>query len=140
MIQFKTIQSLTGDEIKIRTEVFMHEQGFKNEYDEIDKIAYHTILYKDHKPEGCCRMYWNEEENSYVIGRLAVYKEYRKQGLGAALIKEKERIIKWRLHGKTAKLLAQVEKKGFYEKLGYKAYGKEVDDEGCPHIWMEKNL
>lgn len=85
-------------------------------------------------------MYWNEEENSYVIGRLAVYKEYRKQGLGAALIKEKERIIKWRLHGKTAKLLAQVEKKGFYEKLGYKAYGKEVDDEGCPHIWMEKTL
>ena len=45
MIQFKTIQSLTGDEIKIRTEVFMHEQGFKNEYDEIDKIAYHTVLY-----------------------------------------------------------------------------------------------
>ena len=35
-------------------------------------------------------------------------------------------------------LSAQVQARGFYEKLGYSAYGGEYLDEHCPHIAMKK--
>ena len=41
------------DEIKqIRIDVFMKEQGFEDEFDEIDEIAKFVLLYIDGKPAG----------------------------------------------------------------------------------------
>ena len=37
-------------------------------------------------------------------------------------------------------LSGQVRVAGFYEKLGYIKQGETYLDEGCPHIWMKKNL
>lgn len=28
----------------------------------------------------------------------------------------------------------------FYETIGYTQYGEIEDDQGCPHIWMKKEL
>lgn len=39
----------------------------------------------------------------------------------------------------TIYLSAQLQAKGFYEKLGYLAYGDEYMDEHCPHIMMKKS-
>ena len=44
------------------------------------------------------------------------------------------------LGAKDIQLSAQVQARGFYEKLGYRAYGQEYLDEHCPHIAMEKTL
>lgn len=67
------------------------------------------------------------------IGRVAVLKEARGTGAGAALI----RAALAELHAMPgitrAKLGAQTHAIGFYEKLGFVAYGPEYDDAGIPH-------
>ena len=59
----------------IRIEVFMKEQGFENEFDEIDTISHHIVVFDEGKPIGTCRFF--KENNHYTIGRVAVLKKYR---------------------------------------------------------------
>ena len=50
------ILNTINDDIKqIRTDVFMKEQGFENEFDEIDEKAKFVLLYIDGKAVGTCR-------------------------------------------------------------------------------------
>lgn len=75
----------------------------------------------------------------YIIGRVAVVKAYRGKNIGAHILRDAAREIK-AIGGTHIRLAAQVQARGFYETLGYVAYGNEFDDEGCPHIWMKKSL
>ena len=128
------------DEIKqIRIDVFMKEQGFEDEFDEIDEIAKFVLLYIDGKPAGTCRYFPSNEEGDANIGRMAVRKLYRGQHLGTKIMMAAENGIR-RDGFKTCSLSAQVQAKPFYESLGYKAEGEEYLDEGCPHILMRKVL
>lgn len=76
----------------IRIEVFVKEEGFKNEFDEIDTISHHIVAFDEGKPIGTCRFF--KENDHYTIGRVAVLKEYRNQHIGNLLIRtaEKERL------------------------------------------------
>ena len=115
------------DEIKqIRIDVFMKEQGFTEEFDEIDETAKFVLLSIDGKAAA-------------HIGRMAVRKLYRGQHLGTKIMMAAENAIR-RDGYKTCSLSAQVQAKPFYESLGYKAEGEEYLDEGCPHILMRKLL
>ena len=58
----------------IREAVFIKEQGFKDEFDEIDDVAKHVLLFDGDIPVGTCRFFFSEERNCYVIGRIAVRK------------------------------------------------------------------
>ena len=128
------------DEIKqIRIDVFMKEQGFEDEFDEIDEIAKFVLLYIDGKPAGTCRYFPSNEEGDAHIGRMAVRKLYRGQHLGTKIMMAAENGIR-RDGFKTCSLSAQVQAKAFYESLGYKAEGEEYLDEGCPHVMMRKVL
>lgn len=128
------------DEIKqIRIDVFMKEQGFEDEFDEIDEIAKFVLLYIDGKPAGTCRYFPSNEEGDAYIGRMAVRKLYRGQHLGTKIMMAAENGIR-RDGFKTCSLSAQVQAKSFYESLGYKAEGEEYLDEGCPHVMMRKVL
>lgn len=123
----------------IRIEVFLHEQGFTIEFDEIDEIATHLIIFKDNQPIGTCRIYYNNEVASFVIGRIAILKEWRNLGFGSMIIKAAENVIK--LNGSNKVMLsAQYRLKDFYLRLGYTPIGEIYLDENCPHIWMEKSL
>lgn len=130
--------SLPEDAMMIRKCVFMEEQGFENEFDEIDSYAYHIVMYNDSDiPMGVCRVFYDEHEKSFVLGRLAVLKEYRKNHLGSALIGEATKYIK-QLNGTSLILHAQLQAKDFYIRNGFLAYGEIGYDEGVPHIWMKK--
>ena len=59
--------------------------------------------------------------------------------LGAKMIGEAERIVKEE-GGTSIRLHAQCRGTPFYGQQGYKEYGVIEDDEGCPHIWMKKQL
>lgn len=137
---YKFYNRLNNEIINIRKTVFIEEQGFENEFDEIDDGCKHIIYYYGNKPVGTARMFEDEEnKNEYFIGRVAILKEYRKYGLGKKIIlaiEEKALEIKAR----KLKLSTQVEVKGFYEKCGYKPIGEIYYDEYCPHIMMEKTL
>ena len=52
------ILNTINDDIKqIRTDVFMKEQGFENEFDEIDENAKFVLLSIDGKAVGTCRFF-----------------------------------------------------------------------------------
>lgn len=123
----------------IRSEVFVKEQGFIEEFDVIDDIAKHIVIYEREQPISTCRIYFNIKKQSYVIGRIAVIKVWRGKNIGQRMLISAEDNIK-RDGGKSAMLSAQVRAVGFYEKQGYKKQGVAYLDEECLHIWMNKNL
>ena len=133
------LDHITDDIKQIRIDVFMKEQGFEDEFDEIDEIAKFVLLYIDGKPAGTCRYFPSNEEGDANIGRMAVRKLYRGQHLGTKIMMAAENGIR-RDGFKTCSLSAQVQAKAFYESLGYKAEGEEYLDEGCPHVMMRKVL
>ena len=45
----------------IRKMVFMEEQGFKNEFDEIDDEAKHVVIYSQNNPDATCRYYKKDD-------------------------------------------------------------------------------
>ena len=128
------------DEIKqIRIDVFMKEQGFTEEFDEIDETAKFVLLSIDGKAAGTCRYYPSDVAEDVHIGRMAVRKLYRGQHLGTKIMMAAENGIR-RDGFKTCSLSAQVQAKPFYESLGYKTEGEEYLDEGCLHVMMRKVL
>ncbi len=130
---------LPPEAIAIRTAVFMEEQGFEDEFDAIDDDSAHLVGFVGEKPAACARVYWNEQRGCYVVGRIAVDRELRGQSLGARILRAAEELVSAR-GGTRCELSAQERASGFYEKQGYASYGEGYLDEGCPHIWMTKEL
>lgn len=123
----------------IRRAVFMDEQGFQREFDELDARSHHLVVYDGDTPAGTCRLYRRGSPPAYVVGRIAVLPPWRGRGLGARLLREAERLARAQ-GGRFLSLHAQIRAAGFYEKQGYRPYGKVALEEGCPHIWMSKAL
>jgi predicted GNAT family N-acyltransferase len=138
-MDIKVYEQLPEDAKYIRRSVFIEEQGFENEFDDIDDMSTHILIYESSDPVATCRLYYNVERQSYVIGRIAVLKNFRGKNYGAELIKIAEQEIV-KMQGKTVHLLAQVRASAFYKKNGYVALDEVQVDEGCPHVWMKKEL
>lgn len=135
----KVYSALPEEACWIREIVFVEEQGFAEEFDKLDVIAKHFVLFQEEEPAATCRVYWDEERQQHILGRVAVRREFRRQGLGAAMIGIVEQYI--RTHGGSSiHLHAQCRIQEFYEAVGYATYGDIEDDQGCPHIWMKKEL
>jgi predicted GNAT family N-acyltransferase len=131
--------TLPDEAAEIRRNVFVEEQGFHNEFDEIDKHAKHIVLYHNNFPVATCRFFEDETAGNHCIGRIAVIKQYRGKNLGSLLLKCAETEIE-KNGGKCAFLHAQTGAIKFYEKNGYVKYGEMDFDESCPHFWMRKIL
>ncbi len=139
MITFKFSDYLTEDEVIIRTEVFVEEQKFKEEFDTQDKNSFHLVIYDNEKPVGCCRFFKTEVNGKFKLGRLAIRKSHRGKHFGKVIMKEAEHLAK--SEGAVIMALsAQRRASGFYEKLGYVKMGEIYLDEYCEHIHMEKTL
>lgn len=136
---FETYGKLPEEARRIREEVFIDEQKFKEEFDSLDAICTHIVAFSGGVPVGTCRYYRDEEKKAYVVGRLAVRKEYRGQDIGAKLLQEAEEQAAGQ-GGDTLCLHAQIRVKKFYEKQGYSAAGEIEREEYCPHIWMYKKI
>lgn len=139
VVTIKNYNFLCEEERYIRKEVFMKEQGFKNEFDELDNKVSHVVLFLGEKPIGTGRLLPGKNNMTFVIGRVAVLKQYRKLHLGSKIINSLEEKAK-ELDGTSIELSAQCSAQGFYEKLGYTTSGEAYLDESCEHIHMEKQL
>lgn len=141
-MKVEKLDYLSQDAINIRRDVFMVEQGYQenDEFDDIDDLSIHFVVYKDNKAVATCRVFYDVDKKSYIIGRVAVLKEYRGLGLGANLIIEVEKQIR-DVDGGAIMLSGQVRVQKFYEKLGFTTASESyLDEENVPHIWMKKNL
>lgn len=130
---------LPSDGKYIRETVFIKEQQFKDEFDDIDFKAIHLVCYEKDEPIATARVFSDEKSGEYHIGRIAVLKPYRGKGIGAKIIAYAENLVKT-LGENSLSLSAQERASAFYEKQGYKKVGDIYYDEYCPHIFMTKNL
>lgn len=136
----KLYNGLPQEAHEIRNEVFIVEQGFENEYDSIDDTAAHIVMFTDDSlPVATCRVFWSDKMSSYVLGRLAVLKEYRGRGIGSFVVTEAENYVRL-MGGQMLMLHSQCRSTQFYKELGYEEFGGIEYEEECPHIWMKKLL
>ena len=54
-MNYKIYDQLPQEAKKIRIKVFMEEQGFKNEFDDIDEVCKHLVVFDQKKEIGTCR-------------------------------------------------------------------------------------
>lgn len=135
---------------QVRKEVFVGEQNVPEEieYDAHDADALHVMaVAADGTVLGTGRLLHGPGAAPYTggdpavgsLGRLAVSKEARGLGVGAALVRAIEDAA--RSHGLTAvDLHAQTHALRFYERLGYEPYGPEFMDAGIPHRAMRRTI
>ncbi|WP_406051231.1 GNAT family N-acetyltransferase [Streptomyces virginiae] len=133
----------------VRSEVFVVEQSVPEsiEYDAYDADAVHVLAVDaDGAPLGTGRLLHGPVALGKTgdltvgsLGRLAVAKSARGLGVGVALVRAIEAEAARR--GLAAvDLGAQTHALGFYERLGYVAYGPEFQDAGIPHRAMRRPL
>lgn len=93
-MEIKLFDKLPDEAKNIRITVFVEEQGFNEEFDSVDDIATHIVMYDSEEPIATCRFYI--KDGSYLLGRIAVIREYRGKHIGALLISKAEEEIKKR--------------------------------------------
>ena len=123
--------------LDLRGTVFIQEQGVpeQRERDGLDGDCWHVLARDDAgRPIGCGRL-----TPAHKIGRMAVLREWRGRGVGAALLREL--VARARTQGwPEVALDAQVSAIGFYEREDFVAYGEEFEDSGLPHRAMRLTL
>jgi predicted GNAT family N-acyltransferase len=103
----------------IREKVFIEEQKVTSqlELDGMDENAMHFLVFKDEEAIGCARAV--VIKNYMQLGRMAVLKEYRGQGIGSALLEKA--IVTAKLNQiSSIHISAQCYAIDFYLKFGFK--------------------
>lgn len=139
MKQIKIYKKLPMCAIDIRKTVFVDEQGFDYDIDQTDAIASHIVMFDGERAIAACRVFKLQEPDIYMMGRLAVLREYRGQGLGSEVLSAAEELAH-SLGGSYLCLHAQCQARGFYAACGYSEYGEIEYEQDTPHIWMAKKL
>jgi predicted GNAT family N-acyltransferase len=124
----------------IRRRVFVEEQSVPEEIemDSEDAYAFHALAMLDGVAIGCGRMI-EHGASEVKIGRMAVLREFRNTGVGAAILRFL--IDRARTRGfRKAVLHAQLTAEGFYLKEGFSPIGGVFAEAGIPHRLMECEL
>lgn len=126
--------------LAIRLKVFVEEQHvpLEEERDAYDDTAIHLLASAAGQAVGTARIL--RDGATGKIGRVAVLPQARGTGLGAALILAALDELRQMPGIERAKLGAQTHAIGFYEKLGFAAYGPEYLDAGIAHRDMALDL
>ncbi|MEL7396701.1 MAG: GNAT family N-acetyltransferase [Pseudomonadota bacterium] len=126
--------------LELRRVVFMIEQNVSeaDERDGKDDVAHHILAQDNGVPLGCARIL--VDGSTGKIGRVCVLKDHRGTGLGQALVDACLAHLSTIPNVTRAALGAQTNALGFYEKLGFVAFGPEFLDANIPHRMMERAL
>ncbi len=121
----------------IRLAVFVQEQGVpvELEWDDWDARAEHAVAFDVHgAPLGTARLLPDGR-----IGRMAVLKAWRGQGVGGGLLQAM--LGQAARRGlKSVTLHAQTHAAAFYRRHGFTARGDEFVEAGIPHLEMWRHL
>ena len=125
------------DATQVRYDVFVMEQNvpLDEELDSRDADCLHAVAYSpDGLPVGTGRLLPDGH-----IGRMAVRRPYRGQGVGAMLLKCLVEEARQRGH-RQLELAAQLHAMGFYSAHGFIAEGPVFLDAGIEHRNMRRSL
>ncbi|MHC1777331.1 MAG: GNAT family N-acetyltransferase [Lentimicrobium sp.] len=120
---------------KIRYSVFVEEQKVPEEleYDEYETVCLHYLAFIGDVAIGTCR--WRHTSKGIKLERFAVLPEHRGKGFGDLLVQQVLKDVL--MEGKAIYLHAQEQVAGFYEKLGFRAYGERFEEAGIGHYLMK---
>lgn len=125
--------------LDLRERVFCSEQGvaFAADRDGRDAEALHIVAVDEGRVMGTCRLL--VDDGSARLGRLAVERDARGRGIGAAVLAEAH--AQARASGAASvRLHAQEAARGLYESAGYTPVGEPFVEEGIAHVAMERPL
>ncbi|MGE5338977.1 MAG: GNAT family N-acetyltransferase [Gemmatimonadota bacterium] len=130
-------ERLRAEVLPIRFAVFVGEQKVPAdlEVDEWDARSLHAVARDpQQRAIGTARLLPDGH-----IGRVAVLREARGAGVGAALIRSMLQAARERGHVEVV-LSAQMHALDFYRRLGFREEGVPYDDAGIPHLTMRLRL
>ncbi|MCT4411725.1 GNAT family N-acetyltransferase [Leuconostoc falkenbergense] len=138
----KGLGPIQADALIIRKTVFVIEQGvaISDEMDDTsaEEEAIHIVAYVDGKLAATARVL-PESATTWYVQRVATLYPARGKGLGSKLFAYIEQLAPE--YGiKTLVLGAQVQARGFYDRLGFSAFDEEFIEAGIQHIHMKKAL
>ncbi|WP_116135632.1 GNAT family N-acetyltransferase [Trinickia diaoshuihuensis] len=144
--RWKPFAQLTADEtydmLAARNAVFVVEQQcVYNDVDGLDKGAWHLFAYSNDAgaPQlaGYLRVLLPDETDTDIrIGRVLTTSEFRRIGLGSAMLAQALKYIVAQWPEAAIKLHAQAHLQMFYGAFGFEPISEVHDDDGIPHIWM----
>lgn len=127
--------------LPLRVEVFVQEQGVpaELEHDEFDEAATHAVVLDSTGHAVATGRLLLTGQGMAKIGRLAVTKSCRGQGLGKLVL------VSLVEHAEIAgissvKLHAQCDAEQFYQRLGFETQGEPFMEAGIKHVLMVRQL
>ena len=125
--------------LEIRRIVFIEGQSVPvhEERDGLDGQAIHLIAFDEGRPVGTARLLIHDGYGK--IGRVAVLEDVRGKGYGKAIMQKSLEVLREE-GAPAARLAAQIHAVGFYEALGFEAYGDPFLDAGILHRNMTMTL
>lgn len=122
----------------IRQSVFVEEQGFEYEFDDIDEIALHLVLYDENdNPCATGRLFF---DGCMKIGR------YRRYEMNTEVSRSAVKLLPYlkKKHLNRVHIISsfplKYRQKIFIKNLDYTEIGEIYKEEFCPHIKMFKDL
>lgn len=146
IIEIKHYKDLSKDEfhdiIALRISVFVVEQDCPyQELDGRDKDAFHILIKEGDEIIATSRILKPGVAYTEVaIGRVVSSINSRHLKLGHALMKAAIAFVLNDMNEHEIRLSAQTHLRGFYEKHGFVATGKEYLEDGIPHSEMHLNV
>jgi YbgC/YbaW family acyl-CoA thioester hydrolase len=125
----------------LRRAVFVEEQNIPEslEWDEHDAVVLHAVARNRLGQVIATGRLLHAEDGVSHIGRMAVHRNLRSGGHGAAVVRVLEEAAQARGDREVA-LNAQRSAERFYARLGYAVHGEPFEEAGIPHIEMRRAM
>lgn len=132
--------------LQLRQQIFIIEQEcIFPEIDGLDPLCQHVLAMRGTEVMAAARIvapgtdpHHAEQGDRPAIGRVVTSDVLRGQGIGRQLMRRAIACCEQRFKGKAIYLNAQLYLKSFYQGLGFIQFGAEYEEDGIPHICMER--
>ena len=126
--------------LALRQRIFVMEQRcIYLDADGVDAITEHLTGYDGDELVACLRLLPPHVKGpEAAIGRVAVARRYRKQGLGRELMRRALQRLRDHHRDPAVYLAAQSHLADFYASFGFEAVSELYDDDGIPHVDMRR--
>jgi predicted GNAT family N-acyltransferase len=141
LIRWATRPEDIQDAFSVREQVFCREQGVPLEYeiDEHDQDALHLVALEPGSDRVIATLRLLHDGAKAKVGRVAVELDWRRRGIASRMLDLALQAA--RENGcTTARLAAQLQATGVYERAGFVVESDQFDEAGIPHVWMGREL